>query len=49
MKQALRKTERRKTALFMLFTALVLWLLHLDAQFDDRSAAAGTAIETVDR
>ena len=31
MKQTLRKTEFRKTALFMIFTALVLFMLHIDA------------------
>lgn len=49
MKQALQKTEFRKTALFVLFTALVLWLLYIDAEFDNRNAAAGTVIEAVDR
>ncbi len=49
MKHALRKTEVRKTALFMVFTALVFWMLHLDAEAGRQSATVAAAVELVDR
>lgn len=49
MKHALRKTEFRKTALFMLFTALVLFMLYVDAEQGERVATVAAAVESIDR
>ena len=49
MKHALRKTEFRKTALFMMFTALVLFMLHLDAEQGQQGATVAAAVELIDR
>lgn len=49
MKQALRKTEFRKTAVFVLFTAFVLFLLHLDAAQGQQAATVAAAVGFADR
>ena len=49
MKQELRKTEFRKTVLFMMFTALVIYMLHLDAEAGHQGATVAAAVEAFDR
>ncbi|MEE4174235.1 MAG: hypothetical protein V2I57_08295 [Xanthomonadales bacterium] len=48
MKAFLRKTEARKIALFALFTAGVLFLLHLDARAEPDHATAAATVELPD-
>jgi hypothetical protein len=49
MKGFLHKTEVRKIALFALFTAGVLFLLHLEARAESEIATAAATVETTDR
>ena len=49
MKHVLRKTELRKTALFMVFTALVIFMLHLDAEAGRQGATVAAAVEVLGR
>jgi len=49
MKETLRKTEFRKTALFVLFTALVLFMLHLDAESGRQGATVAAAVDALNR
>ncbi len=49
MKDSLRKTEVRKTALFMVFTALVFFMLHLDAESGRQGATVAAAVEAISR
>ncbi len=49
MKQALHKTESRKTVLFLAFTALVLLMLYLDAEAGREGATVAAAVELFDR
>ena len=47
MKEFLRKTEARKIALFVLFTAGVFFLLHLEARAESENATAAATVETI--
>lgn len=49
MKEFLRKTEARKLALFVLFTAGVFFLLSLDARADEQNVTAAAMIEPAER
>lgn len=49
MKEFMRKTEARKIALFTLFTAGVIFLLHLEARADIENATAAATVEIIDR
>ena len=49
MKAELRKTEFRKTVLFMIFTALVIYMLHLDSKAGHRGATVSAAVEALER
>ena len=45
MKSTLRKTELRKTILFMVFTGLTLYMLSLDAKVGQQGATVAAAVE----
>ncbi len=49
MKHTLRKSEFRKTATFILFTAFVLFLLHLDAAQGQQAATVAAAVGVAGR
>ncbi len=49
MKEFLRKTEARKITLFALFTAGVIFLLHLEARAETENATAAATVEIIDR
>ena len=48
MKEFMRKTEARKLALFVLFTAGVFFLLHLEARAETENATAAARAQSVD-
>ncbi len=44
-----KRSEIRKTALFVVFTALVFFMLHLDAESGSQGATVAAAVEALDR